>query len=145
MTGRDTWTKVPGWDGDVLPLAETAAQSAARIRALRTGEAEDAEAGPLNPLAGADVQQAMQVASNPGAPDAGGLAVVLPALHEALDAAALAAGAAEAGDVARVVKLLGVAGRAAGAAFPAGSLEADALALVLAVIGVACGRAEAAR
>jgi hypothetical protein len=103
---------------------------------------------PLNRSAAADVHQAMNGTSGtvtPGVSQFSVLEVVLPALHEALDAAALAAGAAEAGDVRRVAKLLDVASRAAGVAFLGGSLEADALALVLAAIGVACGRTEATR
>ncbi len=67
--------------------------------------------------------------------------VALPALHEALDAAARAALLAESGDVPTALLALRDAGCAADEAFPPGSAEAAALATVLGSIGEGRGAA----
>jgi hypothetical protein len=71
--------------------------------------------------------------------------VCLAALHEALDAAAQAALAAEDGDLARAGLALLGADMAGAAAFPVESREARALAVVLSAIAapVPAGRPEA--
>jgi len=58
----------------------------------------------------------------------------LPALHDALDGAALAVFEAEGGDRKRMSFLLMEASAAAASAFPAGSREADALEVILGAI-----------
>ena len=68
----------------------------------------------------------------------------LPALHDALDGATLAAFAAESGDRERVNQALLEASAAAASAFPPGSAEADALAVIFTAIGRAASDPEAA-
>jgi hypothetical protein len=63
------------------------------------------------------------------------LAADLPALHDALDGAAMAVFAAEGGDRERVSWSLLEASAAAASAFPVGSREADALEVILGAIG----------
>jgi hypothetical protein len=66
----------------------------------------------------------------------------LPALHDALDGAAMAAFAAEGGDQERMSWSLMEASAAAASAFPAGSREADALEVILGAIGRAAPEPE---
>jgi hypothetical protein len=63
-----------------------------------------------------------------------GLATDLPALHDALDGAVVAAFAAEAGDRQRVGEALMEASAAAASAFPPGSRGAEALGVIFAAI-----------
>lgn len=62
------------------------------------------------------------------------VAADLPALHDALDGAALAVFEAEGGDRERMSWLLMEASAAAASAFPAGSREADALEVIFGAI-----------
>jgi hypothetical protein len=59
----------------------------------------------------------------------------LPALHDALDGATLAAFAAESSDRQRVAEALMEASAAAASAFAPGSREADALGVIFTAIG----------
>jgi hypothetical protein len=68
----------------------------------------------------------------------------LPALHDALDGATLAAFAAESGDRERVDQALMEASAAAASAFPPRSREADALGVIFTAIGRAASEPEAA-
>jgi hypothetical protein len=68
----------------------------------------------------------------------------LPALHDALDGATLAALAAESGDRERVDQALMEASAAAASAFPACSREADALGVIFTAIGRAATSPEPA-
>lgn len=61
-------------------------------------------------------------------------AVNLAALHEALDAATLAALVAESGDAEVTATVLAIAATAATAAFPAGHLGLHAVRMLLAII-----------
>lgn len=66
----------------------------------------------------------------------------LPALHDALDSATLAALAVGSGDRGQAQNALLEASAAAASAFPAGSREADALSVIFTAIGRAAAISE---